>query len=466
MNNFKFLFAGFALVLLTVSSSAAQEAIAKNIGLLMGKEYQLGNFNGSVLVVEKGKIVYQSAFGYADADRKTSLTSAYRFNIGSIAKEFNAVAIMMLKEQGKLALDDKVSKYLDFLPAWTEKISIKNLLQYTSGLPDVNWKTVKSDADILNDLKQLKQLDFEPGTNYAYNNANVFLQRRIIEKISGVSFQKFVETQMLQPCGMTKSVVDPDMKGKKIALSFNNDFEADARQFSNPMSGWTMVTTTDLFKWTECLHRFRLINKSSFKEILEPVAANKQSGLGGGLMEGDLIKEHVHDGRSFDFEALLYSQPSEETTIILLTNNKNFKLYEIKDAIKSILTGTAYKIPRKSLFAALNKKADALNGEEIIALYNDLKLKQPNDFDFESESELNQLGYSLMGAKRIDDAVKIFELNIKLFPQSANVYDSLGEAYFNKGDKKAALANYRKSLELNPNNAGAKEMIDKIEKQN
>ena len=296
-------------------------------------------------------------------------------------------------------------------------------------------------------MKQLKQLDFEPGTNYAYNNANVCLQRRIIEKISGISFQKFVETRMLQPCGMSESIVDPDLKGKNVAVSFNNDFVQDARQFTLPMSGWTSVTAKDLFKWTECLHRFRLINKLSVKE-------------------GDSIKEHIHDGRSFDFEALMYSQPSAETTIILLTNNKNFKLYEIKDAIKSILSGTAYQIPKKSLFAALDRKSGALNGEEIIALYNDLKSKRPNDFDFGNESELNQLGYSLMGAKRIDDAIKIFELNVKLFPKSVNVYDSLGEAYFNKGDKKSALLNYKKSLELNPNNTGAKEMIDKIEKQN
>lgn len=372
---------------------------------------------------------------------------------------------MILKEKGKLTLDDKVSKYLSFLPSWAEKISIRNLLQYTSGLPDVNWKTIKNDADILNDFKVLKQLDSEPGTKYAYNNANVFLQRRIIEKITGVSFQKFVETEMLKPCRMTESVVDPNMKGDNIAVSFNNDFEADARQFSMPMSGWVAVTANDLYKWTQCLHSFRLISKSSFKEILEPVAANKQSGLGGGLMEGGVIKEHVHDGQSFDFDSLMDSEPSEGRTIILLTNNKNFKLYEIKDAIKSILTGVAYKVPKKSLFAVLNRKVNALSGDEIISLYNELKSKQSEDFDFENESELNQLGYSLIGSKRIEEAIKVFELNVQLFPKSANVYDSLGEAYLNKGDNKAALLNYKKSLELNPNNRGAKEMIDKIENQ-
>ena len=95
---------------------------------------------------------------------------------------------MMLKEQGKLTLDDKISKFLPELPAWANTINVKILLQYTSGLPDVKWSSVKNDGDDLKDLMQLKKLDFEPGSNYAYNNNNVFLQRRIIEKITAIKF--------------------------------------------------------------------------------------------------------------------------------------------------------------------------------------------------------------------------------------------------------------------------------------
>ncbi len=465
MKNTSKIFFTLFFITLIINNLNAQNNKKAQIDSLMQGVFTLGIFNGNVLVIEKGKTIYQASFGFADARKSAKLTADYRFNIGSIGKEFNAVGIVMLKEEGKLNLEDKLSTFIPDLPAWANKISIKNLLQYTSGLPDVNWKTIKSDADILADMKKIEKLHFEPGTNYEYNNSNTFWQRRIIEKVSGMSFQKFVETRMLPPCNMTKSVIDPDLKGKNIAVSFNNNLVEDVRQFPHPpLTGWVSVTDEDLYKWTQCLHQYKLVNKASINEILTPFAPFKQVGLGAGTMEGEVFKEHFHQGSSFDFEALLYTQPSEDISIILLTNNKNFKVFEIKDAIKSILNGKPYKQPKKSVLKAMDNKINGLNVEQLITFYDDLKAKYPNDYNFDDDSELNSLGYSLMGNKRIDDAIEIFKLNVKLFPESGNMYDSLGEAYFNKGDKVNALINYKKAFELDPKNTGAKEMIEQLEK--
>lgn len=459
------IFFKFILIYLIINNLNAQNTKKNQIDSLMQRVFELGIFNGNVLVIEKGKTIYQASFGFADASKSHKLTADYRFNIGSIGKEFNAVGIMMLKEEGKLNLEDKLSKFIPDLPTWADKISIKNLLQYTSGLPDVNWKTIKNDEDILADMKKIEKLHFEPGTKYEYNNSNTFWQRRIIEKVSRIFFQKFVETRMLRPCKMIESVIDPDLKGKNIAVSFNNNLEEDVRQFTNPpLTGWVSVTDMDLYRWTQCLHEYKLINKASINEILTPFAPFKQVGLGGGIMEGGVFKEHSHHGSSFDFEALMFTQPSEEISIILLTNNKNFKVFEIKNAIKSILNGKPYKTPKKSILKAVDDKIKEMNIEQLIAFYNNLKAKYPNDYNFDDDSELNSLGYSLMGNKRLEDAIEIFKLNIEIFPQSGNLYDSLGEAYFNKDDKVNALINYKKAFELDPKNSGAKAMIEQLGK--
>ena len=173
-----------------------QSTESDKISAYINKANQIGLFNGNILVIDHGKVVYKAAIGYADASKQIPLSTSYRFHIGSIAKEFDAVGIMMLKEEGKLSLDDKVSKFFPELPSWAEKISIKNLLQYTSGLPDVKWRTVTSDADNWKDLEALKQLDFEPGTGYAYNNNNTFLRRKIIEKVTGMTIKDFIEQKM------------------------------------------------------------------------------------------------------------------------------------------------------------------------------------------------------------------------------------------------------------------------------
>jgi CubicO group peptidase (beta-lactamase class C family) len=453
----------FVILFSVPSSLFAQTSNVQAIDSLMTKVHKYGIFNGNVLVAKNGRVIYESSFGYADGGKKNHLDAGYIFSIGSISKEFNAVAIMMLKEQGKLSLDDKVSKFFNFLPAWAEKITIRHLLQYSSGLPDVEWENVKTDQDNFNNLKKLQKLDFEPGTNYAYNNNNVFLQRRIIEKISGMPFEKFVRTNMLVPCKMANAVIDPDMHGPKIVRAFNDDFQESARQDLYPISGWTAVTANDLFKWSECLHQFKLIGKSSVIELLKPYAPGKQCGLGSGGVENDSVKEQYHHGSSGDFEALMYNNLVEKTTIILLTNNKNQKVFEIKDAIRAILKGEKYTVPKKSVFQAIQRQITNASFDEIMKAYHKVKSNNPTAFDDSDERDFNEIGYFLMSKGQLDDAIKIFELNVKNYPTSANAYDSLGEAFLNKGNKKSALENYKKAFAMDPDNLNAKAIISKLE---
>ncbi|MET3979082.1 CubicO group peptidase (beta-lactamase class C family) [Mucilaginibacter sp. UYP25] len=448
------------LILSNISSAQNKAAV---IDSMLHRTNRPGLFKGNILVADKGKIIYKGAIGFTDASQTTALTTQYRFHIGSIAKEFNAVGIMMLKEQGKLSIDNKVSEYFPNLPAWAKQISIKNLLQYTSGLPDLKWKTIKNDADIWAGLQKLDKLDFEPGTQYAYNNSNTFLQRRIIEKITGLTFTEFVEQKMLKPLNMTNALIDPDDSTTLMAKSYNNKLQQSSLIY--PITGWTAVTLDDFYKWELALEGFKLINPESTKEIITPFAPNKQCGLGGGSMAGRKILTHEHDGTSLNYQALLTANTSQGRTVILMTNNKQNNLYDINRAIQAILDGKPFQQLKKSVLVAFGPQLDSLKGAQIISFYNNLKKKYAADYGFENESSLNEIGYYFKNKNRMEDALIVFEYNTTLFPTSGNLFDSLGEAYYAKGDKAKALINYKKSLQLDPKNEAAKAVIAELEKK-
>jgi D-alanyl-D-alanine carboxypeptidase len=331
----------FLVSFLSVTQAFAQKDKVGLIDSYLNDAHQSGLFNGNILIADRGKVIFTKAIGYADASKNIPLTTGYRFHIGSIAKEFDAVGIMMLQQQSKLNINDKLSKFFPELPSWAEKISIKNLLQYTSGLPEIKWKTVHSDEDNWKDLKALQQLDFEPGSSYAYNNNNTFLRRRIIEKVTGIGFNQFVQEQILKPVGIENGVVDPTDTDRMVARSFNNDFKQDG--LAVPISGWTCLNLADFYKWAQCINNFCIIDPASTREILTPAGPDEQCGLGGGSIKGDHVITHVHDGSALHYQALEATNADKGRTIIILSNQKQGNVYDISTAIEAILDGKPYQ---------------------------------------------------------------------------------------------------------------------------
>jgi CubicO group peptidase (beta-lactamase class C family) len=284
------------VLLATLELAALGQDKKDQINTLMSEAHKLGLFNGNVLVMQSGKQVYLGSFGPVGANSKVKLTKEYRFNIGSVAKEFNAVAIMMLKEQNKLSLEDAISKYLPDLPAWADKVKIRHLLQYTSGIPNSNWKETKGDQDNLNNIKKVNALNFEPGTKYTYNNNDVFLQRQIVAHVSGMPFNDFVVKKMLKPLGIKNAIIDPTLADRMIAKAYNSQGIQD--DMTPPISGWTSLNISDFYVWSQALNTFKLISPASTKELLVPFSAGNQTGLGKGIMKENKLVSHIHDGTS------------------------------------------------------------------------------------------------------------------------------------------------------------------------
>ncbi|MFZ4929393.1 serine hydrolase [Chryseobacterium sp. Mn2064] len=428
------------------------------IDSLMTKSYERGLFNGNVLVVKNNMIVYKKSSGFTDETQQIPLTDRSIFNPGSIAKEFNAVSIMILVERGLLNLDDPISKFDLGLPKWSEKVTVRHLINYASGIPKIENKLIvpKNDVEAWKILRKNDPLLFEPGTGYMYDNSNVFLQRRIIEKLTGVSFQEFVTKNILKPLKMNNSAFDPKSDFKNRTSCYDMDLiRCPELEF---ISGWLWVDINDLYKWIEAMNSNRLISKESFQTLLHNPYAKDQGGSLGTYFEKDELQRH--NGVSYKFESIFLNDINNDITIILLSNNLN-KVWDLGHIIHNLMLGKAYEIPKKSIYQAIRKESlsDVNKGIEKYYL---LKKNSEQEYNFGNPSELNTLGYELLRSGNVDSAVKIFILNVSVFPESANAYDSLGEAYFNKKEYQLAIDHYQKSLELDPANNNAKEMILKI----
>jgi len=301
----------------------------------MNKYVEQGMFNGNILVSKDNKIVYKAAIGFADPSKTTQLTDDYRFNIGSITKEFSAIALQQLKQDGKLKLNDKVSKFFPELPNWANNVTIKDLLQYTSGIPNVNWKKIKSNKNIFDDLKLIDSLDFIPGTKYDYNNNNIFLRQFIIEKLTMMNYKDYVKKYIFKPCKMDSSEITPIINDKYLAKGYNNNLVEDKPDF---LVGGTFLTSGDLLRFTDCLHSKKIINEKSLFELGEKFnQEDTQSALGEAKFNNKKLIAHSHDGRVGNYDAILISDLENNYNIILLSNNHQGNIFQISDEIISIL---------------------------------------------------------------------------------------------------------------------------------
>lgn len=442
-------------------NSSEQKSEINQIDSLMTKSYERGLFNGNVLIAKNNKIIYQKSFGFTDETKQTKLNDKSIFNIGSIAKEFNAVVIMILVERGLLNLDDPISKYNLGLPKWSEKVTTRHLINYASGIPKIENKLIvpKNDEEAWKILRNSDNLLFEPGTNYMYDNGNVFLQRRIIEKVTGMTFQQFVIKNIVNPLKMTNSVFDPTFGTKNRTSCYDMDnLRCPELKF---ISGWLWVDINDFYKWTEAMNTNHLISKESFQTLLNNPYAKEEGGSIGRYFEKEDLQRH--NGVSYKFESIFLNDFKNNITIILVSNNLN-RVWDLGHTIHNLMLGKEYEIPKKSIYQAIRKES-LYDVNKAIKTYYLLKKNSEKEYSFENPGELNKLGYELLRLGKTNESITIFKLATKEFPTNANLFDSLGEAYFTGKQYSLALESYKKAISLGGTSGHAEKMIDKIEKE-
>lgn len=326
------------LTALLNAPAGAQQARTGALNSYIDGLHRQGGFNGNILVAEKGRVLVQRSVGDADASRTIQLNLADRFQIGSIAKEFDAVGLLMLKQDGKLALSDPLSKFFPDLPVWASTITVDDLLHYTSGLQKPDFSKVHSDAENWAAIRVQQALVFAPGSQYSYNNNDVFLRRRIIEKVSGMSFADFVSKRELPAAGIQNAVMDPTGNTPHVAKAFSADGKQD--KLDAPISGWVALSLEDLLKWSRCIQTFCLISPESTHLIGKTATPDRQSGLGTIEMSGNALVRHVHDGTLLHYRAMLWSDAYKDRTILIVSNQKA-DVYGMTAALEAILDGSS-----------------------------------------------------------------------------------------------------------------------------
>ncbi len=320
------------------------------------------DFSGVALVADKGKPVYHKAFGYLNFDTNAPMDTTSLFELASVSKQFTAMVIMMLKEEGKLNYDDLLEKYLPGLPY--KNITIRYLLTHTSGLPDYqkimdeHWdkSKVAGNADILEYLKKYHpEKQFESGEKYEYSNTGYVLLGSIAEKASGKDFVEFCRERIFAPVSMSSTDIRSFQEKAAIenfALGhiYVQEKQHYVRADSFPASNYTIwlgnrkgpgrisSTASDLLKWDRALYTENLINKTTLEEAFTHMKLNSDSlsnyGFGWEIENSKLGKVVRHSGDNPGFKTHIIRYNDADKTVILLCNNAHEKYGEVLKGIE------------------------------------------------------------------------------------------------------------------------------------
>lgn len=289
-------------------------------------------FMGSVLVARGGEVLLSKGYGSANLEWNIPNSPATKFRLGSVTKQFTAASILLLEERGKLKTDDPVKKFMADAPTAWDKVTIFHLLTHTSGIPSFtgfpDYKSQEATATTPEKLVARfrdKPLDFQPGEKWSYSNSGYVLLGYLLEKVSGESYDKFVQQNIFGPLGMKDSGYDSNSaiiprraagyaKGKDDAPE-----NAGFIHMSIPFSAGALYSTTeDLLRWEQGLFGGKLLSAASLAKMTTPFKEDYASGVGVRTVSGHKVIDH--GGGIEGFNTFLAYYPEDKLTVVALSN--------------------------------------------------------------------------------------------------------------------------------------------------
>ena len=370
---------------LAVSYSSAQGAgpsateIRTKVDEYMKAAVTVNGFGGSILVAQNGQPVVSKGYGMANIELAVPNTPQTVFRLGSVTKQFTAMAIMMLQERGKLRVSDPVCQYLTDCPAAWQPLTIRHLLTHTAGIPNyTNFPDFArtavlptSSADMVGMLRD-KPLEFAPGEKFAYSNSGYYVLGIIIERASGKTYADFLQANIFTPLAMSNTGYDNPStiirnRAAGYARQAGETVNAAYMDMTIPFAAGALYSTTDdLLRWDQALYKDTLVSQKSLDEIFTP----DKGGYGYGWSIGKRFDRQViaHGGGIYGFATEIARFPADRATVIVLSNVEGAAAGKIANDLAAVVFGAPYEIPRERKAITVDAKVlDQYVGQYRIA---------------------------------------------------------------------------------------------------
>lgn len=317
-------------VLLGVTCCRAQDNLSRMEEVI--QSYVSGKqFMGSVLVARGETVVLDKGYGFANLEWDIPNSPTTKFRLGSITKQFTAACILLLEERGKLKVDDPVKKYMPDAPAAWDKVTILNVLTHTSGIPSfTDFPDYESTEAIPTTPEKLvarfrdKPLEFQPGEKWKYSNSGYVLLGYLIEKISGESYEKFVQENIFTPLGMKDSGYDSNSaiiphRAAGYSPGPNGPHNTGFIHMSIPFAAGALYSTTeDLLRWEQGLFGGKVLSPAPLQKMTTPFQHDYACGLGVRMVNGHKLIEHGGGIEGFNTQLSYYTE--DKLTVVVLGN--------------------------------------------------------------------------------------------------------------------------------------------------
>ncbi len=328
------------------------KALAAELDAIAQKSHAAGEFDGAILVARNGQVILSQGYGFADRENKILITPQTKFRLASIGKQFTAMAIMLLQARGKLNVKDKLCAYVPNCPENWKPIALHHLLTHSSGLPGtIRW--LASPEEMVADAKN-KSLLFQPGEKFSYSDVGFDLLGKIIEKVSGQSYEVFLKQNIFEPLQMTGTGYDHLEADIAKGYSKGEGTQALAPMYPGGLyaAGAIYSTVEDLYRYDQALYTDKLLPQAERSAMLTPqmpIPDNEYygpfyGGTGWGYGYGWFIRPGesrliLHGGTATGVRTEFRRYPDDKITIIQLCNQEAVMLGPVGNAIAEKLLG-------------------------------------------------------------------------------------------------------------------------------